>query len=185
MASRPLGTGNHHSSRGPFTRDDMTALVLVNSRNPSGPCTRPMPDSFTPPKGSPVIAYETMQSLMQTLPACSRLAIDTPRPSSPVHTELFRPYLESLARRTASSASSTTMTGSTGPKVSSVMMSIVWSTSTSTVGSNHRPSRSTRRPPTTTLAPLATASARWRSTSSTWGANVIEPMSPPPELPSS
>ena len=45
------------------------------------------------------------------------------------------PYTLSFARRIASSASRTFMIGSVGPKVSSVIASIVWSTSTSTVGS--------------------------------------------------
>jgi hypothetical protein len=40
-----------------------------------------------------------------------------------------------LASVSASSASATFMIGSVGPKVSSVIAFIVWSTSTSTVGS--------------------------------------------------
>ena len=72
------------------------------------------------------------------------------------------------------------MMGITGPKVSSTMMSIEWSTSTSTVGSNHSPGSSLRRPPVSTLAPLPTASAMWRSTMSSCAGNVIDPMSPRP-----
>ena len=64
-----------------------------------------------------------------------RRATASPRATSLVNTEAPRPYGESLARRIASSASATFMIGSVGPKVSSVMHSIVWSTSTSTVGS--------------------------------------------------
>ena len=45
------------------------------------------------------------------------------------------PYGESLAWRIASSASATFMTGSVGPKVSSVIAVIEWSTSARTVGS--------------------------------------------------
>ena len=52
-----------------------------------------------------------------------------------VKTAAPSPYGESLAWRTASSASATFMTGSVGPKVSSVIAVIEWSTSASTVGS--------------------------------------------------
>ena len=55
MRSKPLGTGNHHGSLltgiGFWPRIDFR---LANSLMPSGPCTRPMPESFTPPKGRPV-----------------------------------------------------------------------------------------------------------------------------------
>ena len=46
-----------------------------------------------------------------------------------------RPYGESLAWRIASSSSATFITGSVGPKVSSVIAVIEWSTSAITVGS--------------------------------------------------
>ena len=46
----------------------------------------------------------------------------------------IRPYGLSLASRTASATVDTFMIGSVGPKVSSVMQAIEWSTSTSTVG---------------------------------------------------
>ena len=74
-------------------------------------------------------------SLTQTAPASTRRAISSPRAASFVHTEAASPNGESLARRTASSASATFMIGSVGPKVSSVIALIEWSTSTSTVGS--------------------------------------------------
>jgi hypothetical protein len=45
-----------------------------------------------------------------------------------------RPYGLSFARRIASSSESTHMIGSTGPKVSSRMTVMVWSTSTRTAG---------------------------------------------------
>ena len=41
MASRPLGTWNHHSSRGPVTRDDMTAWVLPMDGTAVWPRTSP------------------------------------------------------------------------------------------------------------------------------------------------
>ena len=54
---------------------------------------------------------------------------------SRVQTEACRPYGPSLASATASSASATLITGRVGPKVSSVMQRIEWSTPVSTVGS--------------------------------------------------
>ena len=83
-----------------------------------------------------------LTSLMQAKPLSRRRAIASPRVRSFVHTEAPRPYGESFASRTASSASATFMTGSVGPKVSSVMAVIEWSTSASTVGSKKRPSPS-------------------------------------------
>ena len=53
------------------------------------------------------------------------------------------------------------MIGSVGPKVSSVMHFIVWSTSTSTVGSKKRPRPGVWLPPASTRAPFWTASATW------------------------
>ena len=58
------------------------------------------------------------------LPALMRRAILSPRDRLLVHTLAASPYSESLARRTASSSESNAMIGSTGPKVSSRMMSI-------------------------------------------------------------
>ena len=74
-------------------------------------------------------------SLTHTTPASTRRATSSPRAASFVHTEAASPYGESLASRIASSASATFMIGSVGPNVSSVIADIVWSTSTSTVGS--------------------------------------------------
>ena len=60
-----------------------------------------------------------------------------------------------MASRTASSASATRMIGSVGPKVSSVMHFIEWSTSTSTVGSKKRPAPCTAWPPASMRAPFS------------------------------
>ena len=57
----------------------------------------------------------------------------------PVQTEAARPYTESLASRTASSASATFITGTRRPERLLGMQAIVWSTSTSTVGWQYRP----------------------------------------------
>ncbi len=69
MRPSGFGVGNHHSSRARPKRSVSTDFTWLNSCRPSGPCTRPMPDSFTPPKGSAGTPYETITSLMHTLPA--------------------------------------------------------------------------------------------------------------------
>ncbi|SLA93214.1 Uncharacterised protein [Mycobacteroides abscessus subsp. abscessus] len=73
-------------------------------------------------------------SLMLTAPASRRCAIRRARAWSRVHTVADKPNAESLARWMASSSSATRITGIVGPKVSSVMQAIVWSTPTTTVG---------------------------------------------------
>ena len=86
------GVGNHHSSRARPKRSVSTDFTWLNSCRPSGPCTRPMPDSFTPPKGSAGTPYETITSLMQTLPA-SRPAVArrSACAASADHTDELRP----------------------------------------------------------------------------------------------
>jgi hypothetical protein len=67
-----------------------------------------------------------------------------------------KPKGESLARRIASSSFANVATGSTGPKVSSRMSGIVWSTFVTTVGWKNEPSvRASRSPPVSTFAPRA------------------------------
>ena len=63
-----------------------------------------------------------------------------------------------------------------GPKLSSRITAIEWSTSTSTVGSNQLPARLDALPPTDEVAPLATASATCASSTASCGARVIGPM---------
>ena len=76
------------------------------------------------------------------------------------------------------------MIGSVGPKVSSVMQAIEWSTSTSTVGSKKRPRAPVFAcPPVSTVAPASRASSTWRSTMSSCGGNVIAPTSTLPGPP--
>ncbi len=104
-------------------------------RIPPAPWREPSPDAFQPPIGSSSARKLSCASLTQTAPASTRRAISSPRAESLVQTEAARPYSESFASRTASSASATFITGTVGPNVSSVMHDIVWSTSTSTVGS--------------------------------------------------
>ena len=115
--------------------------------------------------------------MTQTAPASMRRATASPRPTSLENTDAASPYGESFASRMASSASRTFMIGSVGPNVSSVMISIVWSTSVRTVGSKKRPGPSPVLPPVTTCAPLSTASRMWCSMISTWGAKVTAPSS--------
>ena len=86
--------------------------------------------------------------------------------------------------RSPRSASATLITGSVGPKVSSTMQRIEWSTSVSTVGSIEA-ARARRRgsPPVTTFAPLSTASATCASISSICGGKMIAPTSTVPGSP--
>ena len=95
---------------------------------------RPKPLHFTPPQGAAGSPKLETWSLIDTTPAesspWSRRAVASLR----VQPLAVRPYGLSFARRIASSSESTTMIGSTGPKVSSRMTAMVWSTSTRTVG---------------------------------------------------
>ena len=54
--------------------------------------------------------------LTQVQPYCNRAAVAMPREMSRVQTDEARPYSESLAQRTASSASSNRVTETTGPE---------------------------------------------------------------------
>ena len=71
---------------------------------------------------------------MLTAPQSSCTATSFARSTSLENTDALKPYGLSLASRTASATLDTFMIGSVGPKVSSVMHAIEWSTSTSTVG---------------------------------------------------
>src|SRR5258707_9856022 len=73
------------------------------------------------------------------------------------------------------------MTGRIGPNVSSVISFIVWSTSTTTVGSKKRPGPAPRLPPTSTFAPFSTASLMCSSIRFACGANVTAPTSTAPQ----
>ncbi|MNT81672.1 hypothetical protein D3C86_1847250 [compost metagenome] len=72
--------------------------------------------------------------LIQTVPALMRRAIALPRSVSSVQTLAESPKGESLAIATMASSSSATITGNSGPKVSSRMTRISGVTSRSTVG---------------------------------------------------
>ena len=78
--------------------------------------------------------------MIQTIPDSIRRAIRSPLARSVVHTDAPRPKFESFARSTASASSATTITGTTGPKISSFMIRISSSTPASTVGAMKRPS---------------------------------------------
>src|SRR5690606_39694412 len=69
------------------------------------------------------------------------------------------------------------MIGNTGPKVSSRMIRIEWSTSVKTVGSKWSPSEPVLRPPHRIFAPFSFASARCASTMSSCRGKVIDPTS--------
>ena len=160
-------------------RGEVTACTLQYLWTPYAPPSRaPTPDSFHPLWGSGAANRLLKTSLTLTAPASSRRATRSPRSTSRVHTVADRPYGESFAIRTASSSSATFITGMVGPKVSSVMQDIEWSTSTSTVGAKKLPT-GPRRPPVTTRAPASTASRTCRSAMSTWLAVTMAPTSSP------
>ena len=73
--------------------------------------------------------------LTQVQPYCNRAAVAMPREMSRVQTDEARPYSESLAQRTASSASSNRVTETTGPKTSCWTISSPCSAPATTVGS--------------------------------------------------
>ena len=83
----------------------------------------------------------------------------------------------SLASSIACSTSRTFITGITGPKVSSRITFIEWSTSAITVGSYQSPGPSLRLPPVRIRAPAARASSTWAETISVWAGEVIAPTS--------
>ena len=98
-----------------------------------------------------------------------REASSLPRRVSRVQMLALRPNGESLARATASSADATARIASTGPKVSSRMSCIEWSTCVTTAGSRKFGPRSGRRlPPVRICAPRSAASRNCCSTFSSW-----------------
>ena len=72
--------------------------------------------------------------MIHTIPDSIRRAIRSPLARSFVQTEAPSPKFESFARRSASSSESTTMMGTTGPKISSLMIRMSSSTPARTVG---------------------------------------------------
>ena len=101
----------------------------------SPPNRVPIPDSFQPPCGSVNENRFASTSLTLTAPASSRSAIASPRSMSWVQTEADSTYYETIASRIAAYESASRITANVGPKFSSRMQDIEWSTSTSTVGS--------------------------------------------------
>ena len=78
--------------------------------------------------------YVVAKSLMLLMPHSSRAAMAFARAPLPENTADPSPNGQSFARRTASASSPKRITLITGPKTSSFMMRIEWSTPTSTVG---------------------------------------------------
>src|ERR1700730_1476827 len=74
--------------------------------------------------------------------------------------------------------------GATGPKVSSLVITMSVVTSVSTVGSKKLPPWAARLPPVTTLAPFLTASAMCASTPSTAFKSTNSPITAPGSNPS-
>ena len=92
----------------------------------------PQPDCLTPPCG--VSDASVKCSLIQTCPNSSAFATRIALPMSDVKTDDARPYGVSLAHWTAVSSSEKRWTVTTGPKISSWMISDFWSGPAITVG---------------------------------------------------
>src|SRR4051794_12472504 len=92
-------------------------LVVVNESSMVSPFRRPMPDCFSPPKGT-IGSSWTVPSLTWNMPVSICLAKATPRSMFAVWTAPLRPYGVSLTRRTASSSLSKVPRRATGPKSS-------------------------------------------------------------------
>src|SRR5215831_5808770 len=112
----------------PFSCSD---LYSRNSSRPYTPASRPCPDCLKPPNGAFML---NAPPLMSIWPARMRRATRCARASSFDHTAPARPYTESLAMRTASSSSWYGMIESTGPKISSCAMVMLFLTLPNTVG---------------------------------------------------
>src|SRR5499427_434979 len=115
---------------------------------------------------------------MFTQPARARSAKARPRSRSAVNTAAVSPYGEALVSSRACSAEPTSMTGTTGPNVSSRAISIAVVTPSSTVGSANSAVRNpaARPPPQHTLAPSASAPATCRSNLAAVGSLFSGPM---------
>src|SRR6267154_254066 len=109
-----------------------TVLMLVNSRIPCTPSSRPCPDHFTPPNG--IRGSEATMRLMNTIPD-SKSSIKRGRSrGSSVHALAPKPKRLSLAMRMASSTSLARNTLATGPNNSSLYAGESSGMSVSTVG---------------------------------------------------
>ncbi len=113
------------------------------------------------------------------MPDSIRRAIRSPFLRSRVQTEAPRPKFESLASSIASSSLATTVTGRTGPKISSLMIRILCSTPVRIVGAIHAPGEPgiSRGPPHSRSAPCAIASSTSSVTVSAWAGLTIGPTS--------
>ena len=118
----------------------------------------------------------TLTALTPIMPASIRAATCWALSSGP-KTTAPRPYSDSLASLTASSASATVTMGARGPKVSAFMMSMSWVTPVRTVAGMKLPSRDS--PPKTTFAPFAIASLSWATTRSFCSRMTIAPSAVP------
>jgi len=142
------------------------ALARANSRSPSAPCTRPNPDSPTPPKGSPGTVTNPATEFTEVIPLRSDRAATIPgdwdrdrnRRVRPVKTADPSPYTPPLASATPVARSGTGVTVTVGPKVSSVTAAEDSGTPVSTTGRAHGPDTFSV-PPTTACPPSASASA--------------------------
>src|SRR6266849_4614824 len=90
------------------------ARVSRNASIPYRPYSRPTPEYLNPPQGA---CGSSVMPLITTRPARICEATRRARWRSVPRTAAWRPYLESLAIRIASSSESYAMTHSTGPKI--------------------------------------------------------------------
>ncbi|GEM_PF-5690617 len=158
------------------------ALALANSRSPSAPCTRPNPDSPTPPNGSAGTTANPSTELIEVIPLRSARAASIAAERSRANTADPSPYRLRLASVTASARPGTGVTVTVGPNVSSRTAALSSGTSASTTGRRYGPGAASA-PPTTRRPPRASASATCPATTSAWAADVIGPYAAPPSGP--
>src|SRR5580704_16389869 len=126
--SRVEGWRRGYGPRRPHSR---TPFASRKASIPYPPYSRPTPENLKPPQGA---SGSSIIPLITTRPARIWEATRRARCRSVPRTALCSPYLESLARRTASSSESYAMTQSTGPKISSCAMAMSLVALTNTVG---------------------------------------------------
>ena len=94
-----------------------TDFAFKKERRPSFPSETPKPEARRPPHGKR--GDTTLHAFTYPVPTCILRKSDTAISSSLEYTEAVRPYFVSFTRSIASSSSSTTMTATAGPNVSS------------------------------------------------------------------
>lgn len=111
----------------------MIVLGSVKARKAAMPHSRPIPDSLDPPNGA--WTQSMLTQLIPTIPESSSDDTLSARVMFSVKTPAIKPNLVEFAILTTSSSSLNRFTTATGPKISSLWISELVSTSTNTVGS--------------------------------------------------